>query len=256
MSFHKKPPMHTLYLARKIRTIMKFCLIPHFFIGLYMYTNSSILTPWKFGSEVINKIIRHTNSRYFSAERFGNIHTLIFLGCVAFFIALFVLRYTLVALVRSFSDKCCKTVKDQLFMSKIQASDDFYGELNVMQLCREFNKTVTELKFFKDLVRCGNHRPTAKDEMEAYLNKLEIKLQELIKHFKVHFKRHNIIFDEANSKSAKKAAIRAINELLKQKKDEILKDRQNLSSPIYSYDIKDNDYYQGIITVEQTLRDQ
>jgi hypothetical protein len=30
-----------------------------------------------------------------------------------------------------------------------------------LQLCKEFNKTVTELKFFKDLVKCGNFRSTA-----------------------------------------------------------------------------------------------
>jgi hypothetical protein len=153
--------MHTLYLARKVRTIMKFCLIPHFFIGLYMYTNSSILTPWKFGSEVIDKIIRHSDNQYFSSDRFGNIHTIIFLGCVAFFIALFILRYTLFALIKSFSDKCCKGIKDHLLSTKIFASDDFYRELSFLQLCKEFNKTVTELKFFKELVKCGNYRSTA-----------------------------------------------------------------------------------------------
>ncbi len=64
-----------------------------------------------------------------------------------------------------------------------------------MQLCKEFNKTATELKFFKEIVKCGNHRPTAKDEMDAYVTKLELKLQELIKHFKVHFNRYGIKYD-------------------------------------------------------------
>jgi hypothetical protein len=157
--------MHTLYLARKVRTIMKFCLIPHFFIGLYMYTNSSILTPWRFGSEVMDKIITYTNNQYFNSDRFSNIHTIIFLASIAFFIALFVIRYTLIALIRSCTDKCCKSIKDQLLNQKIFASDDFYAELNVMQLCKEFNKTVTELKFFKDIVKHGNHRNNSNEEM-------------------------------------------------------------------------------------------
>jgi hypothetical protein len=40
------------------------------------------------------------------------------------------------------------------------------------------------------------------------------------------------------------------------KKEDILKQHHSLSSPIYSYDIADNDYYQGIMMVEQTLRKQ
>jgi hypothetical protein len=123
-----------------------------------MYTNSSILTPWKFGSEFIDKVIRYTDNQYFNSERFSNIHTIIFLAAIGFFLVLFILRYTLFALIRSFTDKCCKSIKAQLLDRKIFASDDFYAELNVMQLCKEFNKTVTELKHFKDIVRHGNHR--------------------------------------------------------------------------------------------------
>jgi hypothetical protein len=88
------------------------------------------------------------------------------------------------------------------------------------------------------------------------VTKLELKLQEIIRHFKTHFTKHNIKYDEAGSKSAKRAVIKAINELLLTKKDDILKQHHSLSSPIYSYDIADNDYYQGIMTVEQTLREQ
>lgn len=47
LKWHKRPPSYTLHLSSKTRMIMKFCLIPHFFLGLYMYTNSSILTPSK-----------------------------------------------------------------------------------------------------------------------------------------------------------------------------------------------------------------
>ncbi len=84
---------------------MKFCLIPHFFIGLYMYTNSSILTPWKFGEEIYAKVI-NTKSQYLNSQRFSNIHTVIFLSGIAFFIALFILRYTFFWLLGKLAGSC------------------------------------------------------------------------------------------------------------------------------------------------------
>ena len=87
--------------------------------------------------------------------------------------------------------------------------------------------------------------------MDDYLKKLETKLDGIIAHFKRHFKNHEIQCDDAGSKNAKKAVIRAIKLLLSgDKKDKVLNQHHSLSSPIYSYDIADNDYYQGIMTME------
>jgi hypothetical protein len=88
-------------------------LIPHFFIGLYMYTNSSILTPWKFGESKIYKKIFFSSNEYFNSDRFVNIHSMIFFAAIAFFLLLLIFRYILYALLRTMLDKCCRNLKDR-----------------------------------------------------------------------------------------------------------------------------------------------
>jgi hypothetical protein len=52
LKWHRRPPAYTLHISQKIRAIMRFSLIPHFFVGLYMYTNSTIITPTSLKSQL------------------------------------------------------------------------------------------------------------------------------------------------------------------------------------------------------------
>ena len=148
---------------------MKFCLIPHFFLGLYMYTNSSILTPSKIQSRIYNIISSH--NQYFNSDRFANIHTAIFLSSIAFFVLLFIFRYTIFTLFSRLGN-LCKDLKKKWIPEEV-ASEDFYRDLSVMQLCKEFNKTTLERKEYDMRVRGGHHRQHFEKEMKLYLNKLD-----------------------------------------------------------------------------------
>ena len=94
---HRKPPSYTLHLSDKTRMIMKFSLIPHFFVGLYMYTNSSIITPTEVKSQIYSYI--HTDSKYLNSERFANLHSAIFLVTFAVILVVFIFRYTAITMV-------------------------------------------------------------------------------------------------------------------------------------------------------------
>jgi len=78
-----------------------------------MYTNSSILTPWKFGESKIYKKIFFSSNEYFNSDRFVNIHSMIFFAAIAFFLLLLFFRYILYALLRTMLDKCCRNLKDR-----------------------------------------------------------------------------------------------------------------------------------------------
>jgi len=84
---------------------MRFSLVPHFFIGLYMYTNSTILTPSEIATQLTSFI--NSNSRYFNSERFSNIHSYIFLSAIAFFVGLFIFKSIIWSLLNTLT-KCCR----------------------------------------------------------------------------------------------------------------------------------------------------
>jgi hypothetical protein len=162
LRWHRKPPAYTLHLSSKTRTIMKFALVPHFFVGLYMYSNSTIITPTEFQSTLYTYI--DTNSAYLNSYRFANIHSAIFIAAFAFFLLLFVFRYTFFVTVQ-WMVRACKRLKAK-FKLQISSgepeeiiSDDFYQELSAYQLCKEFNKTAQERSEMDKLIKVGNHRP-------------------------------------------------------------------------------------------------
>ena len=111
LKWHRKPPAYTLYLSSKTRTIMKFALVPHFFVGLYMYSNSSIITPTTFDSALTAYI--RANSEYLNSYRFSNIHCAIFLASFGFFLLLFFFRYTFF-LTFQWIARACRRLKSKL----------------------------------------------------------------------------------------------------------------------------------------------
>jgi hypothetical protein len=127
LKWHRKPPAYTLHLSNKTRSIMRFSLVPHFFIGLYMYTNSTILTPSEIATQLTSFI--NSNSRYFNRERFSNIHSYIFLSAIAFFVGLFILKSIIWSLLHRLTAFCRKMQKK--VKAEDVASDDFYSELSL-----------------------------------------------------------------------------------------------------------------------------
>lgn len=127
-----------------------------------------------------------------------------------------------------------------------------------MQLCKEFNKTTLERKEFDMIVRGGHHRQHFEKEMKLYLHKLDKKLTSMEDRFKEFFTRYNIPYgsqvEKNGGKQRRRNLISAISDLLKLK-DEIMRADHRLKSTIYSYDLADNDYYKGVMQVEQQIKD-
>ncbi len=102
---YSKTPQINLDLSKATRALMKFSLILHFLIGLYMYSNSSILSSNLINEEVLDYL--DSDNRYFNKERFSNLHIIIFLSalCLIFLVILF--RLTIVKMLRC-CIKCCR----------------------------------------------------------------------------------------------------------------------------------------------------
>jgi hypothetical protein len=147
------------------------------------------------------------------------------------------------------------------------ASDDFYKDLSVMQLCKEFNKTTLEKQDYEMIYRGGHLRQHHEKDIKLYLHKLDKKLTAMEDRFIEFFARYNIPYqripqskEPADGKAAKSSGksrmrnlIAAITELLKLK-DEIMRADHRLKSPIYSFDLADNEYYKGVMQVELQIK--
>lgn len=141
LKWYRKPPAFTLHLSSKTRALMKFCLIPHFFIGLYMYSNSTIITSTSLQSQIYSYI--NSDNKYFNSERFSNVHCAIFIATFVFFVAIMIFDWTLFALLRKVA-LSCKRLQNKYLESLDIVSDNFFSSLSPDQLRREFNKTIGE----------------------------------------------------------------------------------------------------------------
>lgn len=105
-------------------------MIPHIFIGLYMYSNSSILTPNWLKQNFASFI--KTSNRYINSERFATIHSAIFIATAAILLAILLLRYSLVFAVRRLYLGCKSALQRHKFLGDLSEtySDNFYGSLN------------------------------------------------------------------------------------------------------------------------------
>lgn len=171
LKWHRKPPAYTLHLSQKTRAILRFCLIPHFFVGLYMYTNSTIITPTSLQSQLYQYI--NSNNPYLNSERFANVHSAIFLATFAFFIVLLVFRWTIFALLKRVA-RACKKIKDKYVESVDVVSDNFYATLGPELLRKEFNKTITERRQLEEHIK---ETKVATAELIKYNERLVQKLQ-------------------------------------------------------------------------------
>lgn len=113
LKWYKKPPPYTLHLASKTRKVMKFCLIPHFVIGLIMFSNSSIITPESIKQLSIYNFL-YANNRYLNSFRYQNVHSAIFLTALFLFLIVMILRFTLYCCFRELHQVCCKKIKKYL----------------------------------------------------------------------------------------------------------------------------------------------
>ena len=213
-----------------------------------MYTNSSILTPSSIQDQIFSYMITSDN-KYFNSQRYSNVHAAIFLAAIAFFIAIFILKNTFFWLLGKLAVSCRK-IKEQFIPPEV-ASDDFYRDLSVLQLCKEFNKTTIEKRDIESIIRHGLYRRHFDKDMQLYLTKLEVKLINMEERFREFFDKYDIKY-VPDGKDSRKQMVKAIGELLKNK-EEILKADHRLKSTIYSYDLADNDYYKGVMQVEASI---
>lgn len=179
-----------LDLSTAARRLMKFSLILHFFIGLYMYSNSSILTPTSISTKIFDYI--NTNNRYFNSQRFSNLHTLIFLCAFALMVVVFLARLTLINLMQG-CIKWCKKISSKYIKDETQVSDDIIEELNFPSLYSEFKKTKYDLIEYRYILKNSQDLdPNIKEQLILFLQKLEQKQLKIVNKFEHYFVKYQI----------------------------------------------------------------
>eukprot|EP00347_Sterkiella_histriomuscorum_P007541 403348527 len=238
---YQKPPQLNLDLSKATRALMKFSLILHFIIGLYMYSNSSILTPTSVTNDVLNYI--NYDNKYFNSQRFSNLHIIVFLLAFAAFFLIFLLRLTFYNFFVG-CRRCIQRIKDKFIKSEV-LSDDILNELNFQQLLSEFKKTKYDLIDFHKSLHAGSFMPQNEIIVRQFLDKLEEKQLKIVSRFQEYIHKYGI--------HQKVSTLQEAIQKLREKEHEIKLDNR-LRSVIYSYDLKDNDQYKGISEVEHYLK--
>lgn len=128
---YSNPPHLNMDLSRATRKLMKFSLILHFLIGLYMYSNSSILSGQSISNQIFNQL--NYNNEYFNKERFSNLHIIIFLTAFGVMLLILILRLTLISWIVS-CVRNCKRIQQRFLKDETIVSDDIIEELNFNQL--------------------------------------------------------------------------------------------------------------------------
>ena len=177
---YQKPPLLNMDLSRATRKLMKFSLVLHFLVGLYMYSNSSILTGQSVSSQILNQL--SYNNEYFNKERFSDLHVIIFLAAFGLMLLILILRLTLVSWITSCVNTC-KKIKQRFLKDETTVSDDIIEELNFNQLWAEFKKTKYDLIDYRAMLDEPLLLENTKAEIRAFLDKAESKQLKIVNMF-------------------------------------------------------------------------
>ncbi len=164
---------------------MKFSLIPHFLIGIFMYTNSNIFSQWLY--EIRNS---DPNNRYLNEIRFDNDRSSILFGFIALLLLFYLLKYTLYIVftkIKGFFKK-----KKENVSSDKQVSNNFYQEIHPFKLFKEYKKSMQERENYRKIIKEGQFKTGNEKQLDDYVEKLNKKIKEIKKQFKIYFKKFNI----------------------------------------------------------------
>ena len=228
LKWNKKPPPYTLHLASKTRKIIKFCLIPHFVIGLIMFTNSSILTPEHLNLSIYNFMF--ANNRYLNSSRYQNVHSAIYLTALFIFLIIMILRFTLYCCFRELHQVCCTKIKKYLRPEEIQ-SENVYNELSMKHLLQEYDKTKSEIQGIKE---DGNMKERLSRKMEEMLSEMRARI------IKVEKGGLEMPVDKWTEKEVRQRFEEMAKDSAMLGKPEV---RGKMISKVYSYDFADNERY-------------
>jgi hypothetical protein len=148
LKVNTKPKRYTLHLATKTRRVMLFCLIPHFIVGLLMFTNSAIITETDLNLSIYS--FMYGNNRYLNPQRFDNVHSAIFLTAFFLFLIVLLIRYTLWSFFNTIYQSCFKRFKAYLRPEK-EFSENVYDEMSLKHLYLEHEKTQEEIEKLEEL---------------------------------------------------------------------------------------------------------
>ena len=110
---------------------MLFCLIPHFIVGLLMFTNSAIIKETDMNLSIYNFL--YTENRYLNPHRYDNVHSAIFMTAFFLFLAVLLIRYTLWSFFITVYHSCFKRFKAYLRPEK-DLYEDVYAEMSLKHL--------------------------------------------------------------------------------------------------------------------------
>jgi hypothetical protein len=143
LKYYRMPPSYTINLSYYSIQIMKFSIIFHYLFGFFMFSYGAIL-PAKIIDAYLVGLIPFYN-QYINPYRFSYVHAYIFLWSCVLLVLFYLVKFTCINLCFC-CFRCCINLTGNVRYQHLQYSDDFYEEINFVQLFKEFKKTRKEKK--------------------------------------------------------------------------------------------------------------
>eukprot|EP00347_Sterkiella_histriomuscorum_P010278 403376914 len=218
---------------------------------LFMYSNSSILTPTAINSSFLDTF--ETGNQQLSPRRFASIHLILF---ICFFGVLLISYGCGQWILHRFKrlGYMWKNLNDKLLAREV-FSDDILTELNFGQLINEYQKSKEDLKMLQ--AKENLNEAILTDPEQQILSENDNQLEKQVIQVILEQKLQTIAskLDEYFERDAFKK-FKSIEHTIQVMKKRLPKMRleNNLRNAIYSYDLKDNPQYSGFIQLQENLK--
>ena len=197
MRFYKTPPRYGTGMSSVVRRSMEFAIILHILFGIYMYSNSQILTysmNTDFGKNFSNFIKSGTEQLSIEkgiswAERFSAPHVIFYYVFLIIYVAAFILAKIMVSV---FGRMCPIFPKSCLFnMCKCVGSgentsedkdgyiENVYECLNTRDLERELDQLKIELNTISQLIQSNDVSESDKKDLTYLKSKFDLNLSKI-----------------------------------------------------------------------------
>lgn len=170
LRLHRIPPLYGLELASGCQRIMEYSIILHLLVGVYMISNPDVFSFNDADKVKWSLLISYGElvSKWFEtiigsdADRFKQLHTIIFLIGILIFLVCFILERVFGLFSRLVSMFCCCIYRQEKHNMNIGFSNNFLAEMDIDDLLHEYRM---------NKVRIDEHSAYLNAEFEAAQNK-------------------------------------------------------------------------------------
>ena len=168
---------------------IKYGLLFHMLIGAFMYTNSRILSSSLDIKEIkqFEKFVKNFTSKYME-DRLSSTHAQLYVVILALIVILYLFKNIIIDMLGKYIVKllCCRVCRKKRASIEGQAahvvlSNDILKDIELTQFKQLYNRAVTELNDYKELVNTSSYDKSKFDEPTkfTFLNYMKARIERM-----------------------------------------------------------------------------